>query len=749
MASYSGLYRGKGEASARIQRMVQQGKVFSKAERQRWQMNRMVYRGDQWFRSRPGAGFSSGRLEILNETTRGRRREIFNRLRQMTDGRVATLTAQRPPYEVVPRSRDQQVIDAARQAQKLIAAKWNDDGWGIDTALKELVLTGEIDGVSFLSVIFDPTCGEETTVYFNSAGDPVSTREEYEALIDQDPTGGTLWKERRMKLGEVVWRVVRPGAISVDPSAVHWKDVQWVIESRVLPKTKIENDYKVDIEKMMKEQRGATGSPTAPNKINMNVDATIGPVAYEDESQIVDRLSPGREEYVVHEMFVKPGSEWPRGAHIKWLDRAPSSPLVSEEYYDYELPYRPFNPKPDGGHYMRCRGTVDELRPIQQRFNRILSLLSEWMERVARPPLLLPVGSLRGQELYNDKGFAEVHPIGDPHFLPTPSEPVAILTQHLQWCVQQMAEIANQSDALRGVQPGGVESAVGIQALAQASETQLSGTASQVASAIEWGLSRSLRLVRDYYAIPRLVQTSGVDDSEELTAFVGEMVRGADDVRITASILPKSRALQFQTLMQLAPLVGQEIRPYVARFIEGSYDEFLSSETAQRDKQKRENRKIAALGKLQERDQVWRDFSQTQAKYTEAVSIVMQQSPGQDPMSALSAQGISPPSVLNMLRDAGLDVPSVEDFDDHAAHLRALDLWRLSDGYEAVHPLVKQAAREHADQHKKLLSGQLANMGLQTPPDAGQGPSQPAPKGQPSPPKDKGMPNASTIAGTM
>jgi hypothetical protein len=310
-----------------------------------------------------------------------------------------------------------------------------------------------------------------------------------------------------------------------------------------------------------------------------------------------------------------------------------------------------------------------------------------------------------------------------------------------------MAEIANQSDALRGIQPGQVDSAIGIQALAQNSETQLSGTATQVASTIEWGLSRSLRLVRQYYVIPRLVQTAGVEDGEELTAFVGEMIRDAEDVRITASILPKSRALQFQTLMQLAPLIGNDIRPYVARFIEGSYDEFLSSETSQRDKQKRENRQLGALGKLQERDQVWMDFSQIQSQYTEAINLAS--TSGQDPMATLAQSGIQPPSLITYLKDAGVKVPVVEDFDDHAAHLRALDLWRLSDGYDAVHPLVKQAAREHAADHKRMLAGTLTSMGVQTPPQMGQGQgSAPAPKGQPSPPKDKGMGNP-TIAGTM
>lgn len=738
-ASFSGYFTGKGDAATKIQRMVSQGKQIAKQERRRWQQNRMTYRGDQWFRARPGAGFSSGRLEVLSEGTRGRKRDTFNRLRQMTDGRVSVLTSQRPPYEVVPKTRDQKVIDAARQAQKLIAAKWGESGWGVDRALRELVLTGEIDGVSFLSVIFDPHCGDETVIYVDQTGNPISTREEYESLTMQDETGGTLWQERRIKMGEIVWRVVRPGAVAVDPSATHWRDVNWVIESRVLPKAKIESDNSINIDKMMKEQNTRSGGSTPP-------DMSVGPVSSEDEGNLTDRIVPGREEYIVHEMFVRPSAEWPKGCHAKWLDRAPGQPLLVEEYSDYDLPYRPFNPKPDGGHYMRCRGTVDELRPIQQRFNRILSLLSDWMEKVARPPVLVPVGALRGQELYNEKGYAEVHPIGDPHFLPTPSEPVAILTNHLQWCVQQMAEIANQSDALRGVQPGGVDSALGIQALAQNSETQLSGTATEVATCIEWGLSRSLRLVRQYYIIPRLVQTAGVEDGEELTAFVGELIRDAEDVRITASILPKSRALQFQTLMQLAPLVGNDIRPYVARFIEGSYDEFLSSETAQIDKQKRENRQIGALGKLQERDQVWVDFSQMQAKYTEAMNIAMQ-TPGQNPMAALAQSNIQPPSLVAYLKDAGIAVPAVEDFDDHAAHLRALDLWRLSDGYDAVHPLVKQAAREHAAEHKRMLAGTLTAMGSQTPPEmtAGQG-SAPAPKGQPSPPKGKGTP---TIAGTM
>jgi len=733
------LFRGKGDASGNLMRMVAQGRELAKLERNRWQMNRYMYRGEQWMRARPGTGFSSGRLELLMDTPRARRRDTFNRLRQMTDGRVSLLTAQRPPYEVIPRSREQNSVDAARQASKLIAAKWDSAGWGIGEAIRDLVLNGEIDGVAYLHCYFDPDAGDVTSIPFSmETGRPVESREQFEALSEQDPMGETLWQYRPMKLGEVVWRVVRPGAISVDPSVTKWSDCRWVVESRVFPRSVIEQQIGRKIDDILKEssQTGNTGSSGGA----MNRADVAAPINLDDDGSNPRQMVPGRDEFLVHEAHIKPGGEWPRGAHIRWLDRAPNLPLVVEPFMEYDLPYRPFNPKPDGGHWVRCRGTVDELRPIQQRFNRILSLLHEWLERVARPPMIVPIGAVRNQEIYNDKGIIEVHPIGDPHFMPTPAEPTAVLTQHLQFCIQQMAEIANQSDPIRGFAPGqGVESAVALQTLAQNSETQMSGTASQVANVVEWGLSRSLRLVAKHYVMPRLVSSAGVDDTSELRAFVGSQIKGAEDVRITASVLPKSRALQFQTIMQLAPLVGQEIRPHVARFVEGSYDEFITAETAQRNRQKRENSALAALATFPQRDQVYKDFLSLQGKFMEALQ--MASASGQDPMQTLAAAGIRPPSVLNMLRDAGVQIPMVEDYDDHAQHIRMLDDWRLSDGFDAVHPLVKQAAREHADQHKQQMTQSLMGIGSQQPmPEPGQQQgSAPAPKGQPSPPKQAGQ----------
>jgi len=732
-----GYYTGKGTAAGALAKMVGEGRSIAKQERSRWQTNRYMYRGEQWSTPRPGAQASSARLSMMVDNPKGRKRDTFNRLRQMTDGRVSLLTAQRPPYEVVPRGREQGTIDAARQATKLVAAKWDESGWNVGGSIREMVLNGEIDGISFLHVYYDPNCGDVSHIPFDTtSGKPVDSVEHYEALSGADPNGESLWSYRAMKLGDVCWRVVRPGAISVDPSAERWSDCRWVVESRVFPRSMIEDQAGAKVEDIIKLSVERTNrSPSQGQRPDVAV-----PLNVEDQAGTSDRTVAGRDEFLVHEAYIKPGGDWPKGAHIRWLDRAPGSPLTMEPYDDYCLPYRPFNPKPDGGHFMRCRGTVDELAPIQQRFNRILSLVHEWLERVARPPMIVPIGALRNQEIFNDKGIIEVHPIGDPHFMPISSEPVAVLTQHLQWCVSQMAEIANQSDAIRGFSPGqGVESAVGIQTLAQNSETQLSGTAAQVATAIEWGLSRSLELVAKNYVMPRLISSAGVDDSEELRAFTGSQIRGADNVRITASILPQSRALQFQTLMQLAPVVGADIRPHVARFMEGSYDEFINAETAQRSRQKRENHALAALATLPIKDQVWTDFSGLKAQFMEGLQLAAKNG-SINPMQDALARGIHPPLVLDLLRTAGINVPTVEDYDDHTAHLRMLDDWRLSDGFDAVHPMVRQAAREHAEDHKKALAGQLTSMGSQQPPaGAGGAGSKAAPKGQPSPPKQPGQ----------
>jgi len=142
---------------------------------------------------------------------------------------------ERPPYEVTPEDNDQDSIDAARQAEKFLAAKWGRAGWNIKSRLAELAKNGDIDGVAWLYVDWDPEAGDPMNqqVAVRMDGTPITSRNEYEAYKAEDPEMQTLWRMDTAKrpIGDICWRVVLPGALSVDPFATkNFDAARWIIE---------------------------------------------------------------------------------------------------------------------------------------------------------------------------------------------------------------------------------------------------------------------------------------------------------------------------------------------------------------------------------------------------------------------------------------------------------------------------------------------------------------------------------------
>jgi hypothetical protein len=733
-----GLYKGeeRGRPIGEVLKyMAREGRDVVHSQRTRWRENRYMFRGDQWLEANVVAG--QVRTVTRDAYMRGsRRRDVFNRLRQMTEGRIALLTSQRPSFEVMPTSRDQEIVSAARQATKFLRTKWGVDEWDLDRIYRELALAGEIDGIAFLSVIFDPSKGARTKVAFDQMGQPITDPAMIESLRMSDPMQETLWKERDMNLGEVVFRIVRAGHLSVDPFAVEsFADARWIVETRVRPRDEVEAESGKKLDDMMKGSErsmglGGAGSASVPGDVTVE--------EMDGSTRSLDR----KDAVIVHEAFVIPHGDWPQGAHVRWADVAPGEPLLVEPWED-ELPYMPYTPKPDGGHFLRCHGTVDDLKPIQTRYNRILSLLHEVLDRMARPPIGMPIGALRGNSIYNDSGSFEYHAaMGQPWYMQHPGEPAQFLTHHLSYMVGEMAEIAVQSNAVRGQAPGqGVESAVGVNMLIQQTEQQISGTAAQLQRMYEWGGSRALKLVGKHYIYPRLVNAPGVDDAEEFKAFVGEQLRGCHNMRVTSPITPKSRALQQQTLAQFIPVLGPDIRPYIGRLVDGDVDQFLADEERQRERQRRENRTIASLAAEDKCKTIYADFMQDAEAFSMALRGVQTaqmngMAPPGDPMGLLMAKGIAPPKLIDMLKDAGIKVPFVKDQDNDPQQLLELDNWTITDGFESMvemAPWVEQVANEHRRDHIDKLTRNAVAQGEQSMPMPGE-------KGQPSEAKPKGTP---------
>jgi hypothetical protein len=757
-AKYASLYKGtdgmKGFGHA-LREMIQTGRDVNGEEKQRWMENRAFFRGEQWLAINP----SSGQIRTLARTGQlrsGRRRDTVNRLRPFTEGRLALYAMEKPAFEVVPADQDQQSIDGARQAEKFIDAQWGENGWNVKATFPALARAGEIDGLAYLYVNWNSQLGETSNLPlpFGPDGQPVTDRSNLEAL---DEAGMLEWRAPEKPLGDVEFRIVRADALAVDPSVVSdWKTCRWTVETRALPKSLVEKIAGRPVDKILDESKDTMGeySPSDSRLPDVNID--------EGEARSSGRRMKGM--LVVHEAYITPGGDWPEGAHCIWLDRAPGAPLTAEPWKD-EVPYRPFMPKPDGGHIIRSRGTVDDLKPVQIKLNRTYSSLGEWMDKVGNPPVIAPRGSIVGNEIYGAPGGIVEYNVGydKPEFFKASSEPAMTMSNYIMQLEAEMSEIANQPNAARGVSPGGgVESNVAIINQQQTVEQQLSGSSAELVRMYEWAIGRALKLVGKFYILPRMISSPGVSDAEEFQSFTGEMLKGASRFKIVGSLQPRSKAAEETRIMQYAPLLGDKIAPYLGRLIQGDADGLAESLQLDAQRQKRKNRKLASVVADPKSERVYARFQENLQMYVQALQAaqmmpqpVPTQVPGMplDPSMApqppspeeqLAARGIQKPRLLGDMRAAGIEVPEVEWQDDPLIQLETLRRWALGDAYEKMPEMVKQLTRELQEELVQKAGQQLAAMASQESGET-QG-SEAAPKGQPSPPKQPGQPAGTPTA---
>lgn len=729
------VYKGGGEARdggwGKIRQMVKDGRRVTREERLRWQENREFYRGNQSVFIAPGQqqlrGMTNGALQ------RNSSQNSYNRLRQYTDGRTALLTKERPPYEVTPEDLDQDSIDAARFAEKFVAARWGNAGWNIRPRIVELAQNGDIDGISWLSVQWDPDAAEsrDELMAVTADGQPVQDRQTFEALKDQDPMGETLWRMVRSEkpMGDVCWRVVLPGAISVDPFAV--KDpttAKWICESRIRPREEVEKRLGMSFKDAIKESQSSMGERVTDPQYE---DLTV------DDGGISGRTMNEATSVVVNYLYARPCYEFPKGAHIEFCDKAPGKPMLVEEW-PYDLPYRCFVPRPDPGHFIRSKGIVDDLKPIQRSYNTKQRDLDEWLKRVARTPVALPFGSMASDSYFNEEGVFFYHAaMGEPHHSNVPAEPTAIITNELNRLVAEMRDISGVSASAQGLRaPGGPEAAVGINLEIQQTENNLSVMEAALVDVIEWGVSTSLQLVERHYTGVRAVTGVGVDDAVEFNAFQGAMLRGAHRFRITGPMMPKSKAARMASLQGLLPILAQggNIMPFIGSLIDGDPTELQADVEVDRKNQQRETRELLGFAGDEKALAVYKNFEEDKQAFSQAINAAIG-SGSQDPMGDIAAAGLRPPNLTQSLQMAGFDLPMVEDFHNHALELKALDEFRKSDGYRKIHEMGKQLLREHAEQHKQQMGNQLAAMAQQSPGGQQQG-SAPKQPGTPSPPKN-------------
>ena len=695
VAALAQLYRPRGQFNKAkpgmtLRDMQKRGRSVSQTQRTRWLSNRLYYLGEHYLRI---VGKSVRTLAPPEKLPTGRRRDSINLLRRYVDGRISMMTWKAPAFQVLPAGYSADQLDAARLATKLVRAKWSEQEWDLTWNFRRLASAGEIDGVAWLNVVFDPSMGKKVKVVIDQeTGQPVMQKDEADAAV---LTG--IGVEQVIRDGDVRFRVVRAGAIACDPAARDdFREASWIIETRVEDRNIVEAQSAVPISQLVSRHREALDDYLGKDAFS---DVDYGQISVED-SEGTEQTVSMKDMVTTHVAYIKPHGEWPMGAHVKWLDIAPTQPIIVEPWDD-ELPYFPYTPTPHGGHFLKSRGMVDQLRPAQDRFNRVLTQLGEWLDRVARPPLIITNGSLSNEtpEVFNSKGIIiSKGTAAEPHFMSVPSEPTVLASNHLREITEWMGTIAVQGEATQGNAPGRVDSAVGIERLQQADEMQMSSPESELKRAMQWGVSRALRLVERHYSIPRLINAPGVTDSVEFNAFVGNKLKGATRFQVDGSLLPRSRAAQQDMLLKLVQMSGDKIdwTAHFSNMLDGDVGAIVEREKMEAQQQRRENADIIALHQIPTIDKIWQDFLEIQ----QAFMVVLKK--GLTP-AQMASKGIVEPSI----KFVGVQLPPVIEGDRHVEHLAELDAVKASAEFKHFHPLVKQAFNEHRKEHVGRMSAML------------------------------------------
>ena len=719
----------------RLEQMLSEGKRITAQERFRHQRNREAYRGNTYLSTTAlarGAGQLT-RLAPADMLPSGRRRDTINRLRQFVDGRVALLTRQKPPHEAVPASRDRADQNAARVATRLIDYAWdNPEFLNIAAWLRTIELWAEQDGIAFANVIFDRSAGGVVSEMYapdpqTGQMRPVTDRSEIESLMEMDPQGERLWRSMAYPRGEVVLRPVRMGALAFDPNGTtSWSQFGWVIESRRRKVVDVEREVGFPLDDLIRR------SNAAMQRRNSGMARRSGGAITPDDGSGEQMIDPTRE-IIEHRLFVEPEGptgEFPDGAYIVWVQDAPGVPLVQEPWRWPDgsprcLPYYPLIPRPDGGHILRTLGTVDELYPVQVQFDRRLSQYGEYLDLVARPPLLMVGGSLRSKSVYNVDRTVHVNPgFEAPRFMTVPPDPGVGLLQALGFLENQMGDIAMQSGPVRGEAVPGIEAAAAYNSLIVQGEGQLAGTEAEIKTTTQWAVNEILRNIQWFYSIARTISMPGIDDEADFVNFTGAKVRGAT-WRITGSMLPKNRAFQQQALERFMQYAGGrfDVTPFAAELLEGDVDAVVSMERAQGRKQEAENIELAAVGRLKEAEKIWATFVQMRDAYVRTMAALAKEmqvaaqeagvAPALSPQQVMQRMGPKPPRVLDILANAGFPVPRVAITDRDHMHIRSLELWMTGDAFRSHPPIVHQVAREHLDEHAAQMAQRAAQMQAQ------------------------------------
>lgn len=478
-----------------------------------WFLNLSFFEGQQWV-AYDGRG-------LYRPNLAGRLALTDNRIRPIIRTEVAKLTKQRPSWAAAPRAVDDQAVQDAQTGERLLT--WGYDHLAFAESRREGITWSRICGSGFTKVTWDPTLGGGVEVWTGPDGKPVKGPKGRAMRVSEFPELGDELGAQKTNVGggDVRIDTRSPFDIYPDPLASTMKDCRWLIDESVRSP-----DY-------IKERYGKTVEPDAP--------APVGVTQTRFHSHAQSASGTENVGVRVFEMWEKPCKETPAGRHVVWCN---GGGVLYEGPNPYGcLPYAMWTGIPVPGRFWPD-AVITDLRPIQVRLNKLISQISENVDRFGNPAIL--IDRLANVQYHGVPGeqilYQGTTQTAVPQFLNPPQMP-----QHVFQLVQQMEsalrEISGQFEVSQGTVPAGVTAASAISLLQEQDATRLGPDVEAVEVTIGEIGQMVLKLMATYYKTERIVVIVGEDGLVDMDSYRASTSFQIPNVTVQAgSTFPRSIA---------------------------------------------------------------------------------------------------------------------------------------------------------------------------------------------------------------
>lgn len=610
-----------------------------------WYMNLSFYYGNQYVDFVKTAAVGVGGKLITPQAPPHRVRMTVNRIRPAVRTELARLTSQKPNASVVPASSEDEDLFAAVAGEQVWQSLHSRKK--IHTHFSRMAWWMCVTGTGFMKVWWD------------------------DLAFDKDS----------QEQGDICFGNVTPFHLFVpDLREQEIEDQPFVLNAYTKPVEWVQRFYSPEVVGELRPSVVSTQEILDDAYLNLKGAGETQP-----------------DSVLILEAWLKPGATniLPDGGFAAIInDRVVAFSEEGIPYTHNEYPFTKFEHIPSGKFY--ADSVIPDLVPLQREYNRTRSQIIEAKNRMAKPQLLAPRGSIDPSKITTEPGQVILYRPGFAPPQPLPLQPLpAYVMEELNRSLLDIEDISGQHQVSKGSTPPGVTAATAISYLQEKDDSLLTHSYQSIEAGMEKIAKQALTLAVQYWDLPRTIKTVGSDGAFDTQVLKGSQIASGTDIRMEGgSSLPTSKAAKQAFIMDMMKMG------------------FIPPQ---------EGLKIMEIGGVQKiYDQLQIDERQAQRENLRLKRITEQELE-QYEMQFQQAQMQGDPETMDVDQGMPLELPlvvPVNTWDNHAVHIEIHNRFRKTQMFELLAPRVQAEFEKHVRLHAESLI--QAGMGAQMNPVMGE-----------------------------